>query len=94
MSLWGDNKALEHIEHRLAKIEALAADLERENRKLGLEYIELYDKVKRQMSRMAKRSAVDEKELNEEPVVEEPDDGIDPISRSILRRRGMVRTKL
>jgi len=94
MSLWGDNKALERLEHRLAKIETLTDDLERENRKLGLEYIELYDKVKRQMSRMAKRSAVDHAELNEETVVEEPDDGIDPISRSILRRRGMVRPKL
>jgi len=94
MSLWGDNKALERVEHRLAKIETAQADLDRETRKLGLEYIELYDKVKRQMSRMAKRSAVDAAELNEEPVVEEPDDHIDPISRSILRRRGMVRTKL
>lgn len=91
MSLFGDTKALERVEDRLAKIETLCADLERENRKLGLEYIELYDKVKRQMSRMAKRSAVDERELNEEQVIEEPDDGIDPISRSILRRRGMPR---
>jgi len=94
MSLWGDKNALERLENRIAKIETLAADLERENRKLGLEYIELYDKVKRQMSRMAKRSAVDAQELNEEPVVEEPDDGIDPISRSILARRGMTRAKL
>jgi len=94
MSLWGDKNALERLENRIAKIETLAADLERENRKLGLEYIELYDKVKRQMSRMAKRSAVDTAELNEETVVVEPDDGIDPISRSILARRGISRSKL
>jgi len=93
MSLFGDNKAAERIEDRLQRIETLCADLERENRKLGLEYIELYDKVKRQMSRMAKRSAVDAQELNEEPVLEEPDDGLDPISRSILRRRGMPRAQ-
>jgi len=90
MSLFGDNKALERVEDRLAKIETLCADLERENRKLGLEYIELYDKVKRQMSRMAKRTAVDERELNDAPIDEVPDDGIDPISKSILRRRGML----
>ena len=94
MSLWGDKNALEHVENRLAKIETLAADLERENRKLGLEYIELYDKVKRQMSRMAKRAAVDATELNAEELPEAPDDGVDPISRSILARRGMPRPKL
>jgi len=91
MSLFGDNKALERIEDRLQRIETLCADLERENRKLGLEYIELYDKVKRQMSRMAKRSAVDAAEINAEPIIDEPDDGVDPISRSILQRRGMLR---
>jgi len=93
MSLFGDNTAVERLQDRLGDLENKFADLERENRKLGLEYIELYDKVKRQMSRMAKRSAVDSAELNEEPVLEEPDDGIDPISRSILARRGMARTR-
>jgi len=90
MSIFGNDTALVQLENRLATLETLCSDLERENRKLGLEYIELYDKVKRQMSRMAKRAAVDSAELNDEPVVEEPvDDGLDPISRSILRRRGM-----
>ncbi len=94
MGLFGDNTAVERLQDRLGDLENKFADLERENRKLGLEYIELYDKVKRQMSRMAKRSAVDASELNEAPVVEEEDDGIDPISRSILQRRGMGRVKL
>jgi len=89
MSLFGNNTAVERLDNRLAKIETLCADLERENRKLGLEYIELYDKVKRQMSRMAKRSAVDLAEINDVPVIEEVDDGLDPISRSIMLRRGM-----
>jgi len=93
MSLFGDNKALERVEDRLAKIETLCSDLKREQRSLGLEYIELYDKVKRQMSRMAKRSAVDAQENNDEEVVEEPTDGLDPISRSIMMRRGMGRGK-
>jgi len=91
MSLFGDNTAVERLQDRLGDLENKFADLERENRKLGLEYIELYDKVKRQMSRMAKRNAVDDKELlNEEPVLEE-DDGLDPISRKIHERRGMLR---
>ncbi len=92
MGLWGTVKALERLEDRIAKQETLNADLERDIRGLRLEYVELYDKVRHQMSRMAKRTAVVTEELNEQPVVEEPDDGIDPISRSILRRRGMVRT--
>jgi len=93
MGIFGNNNAVDSLEPRLAKVETLCADLERENRKLGLEYIELYDKVKRQMSRMAKRSAVDLAEINDTPVVEDPDDGLDPISRSILRRRGMPRVQ-
>lgn len=93
MSLFGDNKALERVEDRLARIETLCSDLKREQRSLGLEYVELYDKVKRQMSRMAKRSAVDLQEINDAETVEVADDGIDPISRSILLRRGMGRVK-
>lgn len=88
MSLWLNKKAIERLEFRIVKVEVVLADLERQNRKLGLEYIELYDKVKRQMSRMAKRSAVDALELNDEPVEVAPDDGLDPISREILARRG------
>jgi len=91
MNVFGDNKAVERLEDRLVKVEFLCSDLERQNRKLELEYIELFDKVKRQMSRMAKRAAVDERELNDEPVVEVVDDGLDPISRGILARRGKGR---
>jgi len=88
MSLFGDTRALERLEDRLAKQETLSDDLAREVRGLKLEYVELYDKVRHQMSRMAKRSAVAEQEINDVEVVEEPDDGLDPISRAILARRG------
>lgn len=94
MPLFRHTNALERIEDRLAKIETVAANLERENRSLKLEYVELYDKVSHQMSRMAKRYARDPVAVNDETVVVEPDDGVDPISRSILARRGMARTKL
>jgi len=94
MSIFGDKKALGRILDRLATIDDSISSLERNYRNLELEYIDLYDKVKRQMSRMAKRNAVDNKELLELPEIPDPDDGVDPISRSILARRGMTRTKL
>jgi len=94
MGIFRADKAVERIEDRLVKLETLCDDLQRTSRSLELEYVELFDKVKRQMSRMAKRYAVDTAEVNDAPVVEEPDDGLDPISRSILRRRGMARSQL
>ena len=94
MGIFGDTKALERIEDRLARLDVLCADLERENRKLGLEYIELYDKVKRQMSRMAKRSAVDERERNDVEVIEPEVGDHDPISAKILERRGFLRNQV
>jgi len=91
MSIFRADKAVERLEERLGRVENLTADLQRENRKLGLEYIELYDKVSHQMSRMAKRHAANKPEpLNDEPVVPD-DDGLDPISRKIIERRGTLR---
>ena len=91
MNIFGDDTAVKRLENRLAELEDSHDKLGRTIRSLELEYVELYDKVKRQMSRMAKRYAVDNKELLEEEPVVDPDDDIDPISRSILRRRGMPR---
>jgi len=91
MSLFGDSRTLERLEDRIAKQEQLADDLERTVRGLKMEYVELYDKVRHQMSRMAKRAAVDEQIRNDVEVIEEPDDGIDPISRSILAHRNAPR---
>jgi len=91
MRLFGDDTAVERLENRLAALEDSHDKLGRTIRSLELEYVELYDKVKRQMSRMAKRYAVDVAENNDAPVAEEVDDGLDPISRSIMLRRGMPR---
>lgn len=91
MSIFATNKALERIQERLVRIEDIQSDLQRESKKLDLEFTDLYDKVRRQMSRMAKRYAVDQKENGELLEPEAPDDGLDPISRSIMLRRGMVR---
>jgi len=60
-------------------------------RSLKLEYVELYDKVRHQMSRMAKRSAVDDLARNDAEVLDEVDDGLDPISRNILAQRNAPR---
>jgi len=92
MSLFTDTKAIERLQDRIAKQEALSDDLAREVRGLKLEYIELYDKVRHQMSRMAKRTAVQSREVVEEEVVEEEVDGVDPISAQILAMRKGPRT--
>lgn len=91
MGLFSDTKALERLQDRLAKQEVVSDDLAREVRGLKLEYIELYDKVRHQMSRMAKRTAVATRETIEEEIIEEEIDGVDPISREILALRGVPR---
>lgn len=88
MSIFGSQKAYERLTDRLERVETLGASLERDYRKLDLEFTDLYDKVRRQMSRMAKRHAVDAKENGEDPAPQ-PVPETDPISASILRRRGM-----
>jgi len=93
MGVFRQQKAMERLDDRLIRLEGLCDDIERNRRKLDLEFTDLYDKVSRQMSRMAKRYAVDTKEKlnNEEPdLVDSPGDSLDPISRSIMVRRGML----
>ncbi len=90
MSIFATAKAVERLKDRLETLEVLAGELERDRRKLDLEFTDLYDKVRRQMSRMAKRAAVDDAaagngELEEQ--VPGPFDHLDPISRSIMLRR-------
>lgn len=91
MGLWGKVKAVERLEQRLAELETAHDKLGSTIRRLELEYIELYDKVRHQMSRMAKRYAPDPA-LHD--VVQDdapPDDGLDEISRAILARRNAGR---
>jgi len=97
MNLFGKIPPLERLEDRLTAVENLCADLQRSKRSLELEFTELYDKVRHQMSRMAKRDAAARKNGEDIPEVEEVPDHLahlDPISRSIMLRRGVVgRTK-
>ena len=90
MGVFRQQKALDRLEDRLQRTEQLCADLDRENKKLDLEFTDLYDKVRRQMSRMAKRYAVDSKELPDltPPITDgEDQDPRDPISEAIHARR-------
>ena len=93
MSIWGDQTASRQLEDRVAQLEMICDRLERAEKKLDLEFTELYDKVSHTMARMAKRQQRAAKESGELVEVTEPDDGLDPISRSILQRRGMARTQ-
>jgi len=86
------SKAIDRLEDRIRTLELKCDDLERGRKGLDLEFTELYDKVRHQMSRMAKRDARAQKSNDEqEPTGEAFNslDGIDPISKSIMLRRGM-----
>jgi len=64
--------------------------LKRASRSQALEFTELYDKVRHQMSRMAKRDAHRVKadpEFREDLPVSEPLNGVDAISAKIIARR-------
>ncbi len=90
MGIYARQKALERLDDRLSVAENLCSALERNARSQELAYIELYDKVRHQMSRMAKRDSLSRKENGEDvvvPDVPEPFPDADPVSRSILMRR-------
>jgi len=90
MSFGRTQKAIERLDDRLKATEDLCSALSRSSKRLDLEFTELFDKVRHQMSRMAKRYAVDLKDNG----LDAPDgsgDGnepsSDPISEKILARR-------
>jgi len=90
MSIFATDKTIERLKERLETLEVLCGELERDRRKLDLEFTDLYDKVRHQMARMAKRAAVvaaadGNGELDE--AVPEHLAHLDPISRSIMLRR-------
>ncbi len=87
MGIFATNKAVASLAFRLGEISVEVDSLKRANRSLELEFTELYDKVRHQMSRMAKRTAVEAKELNDaEPILPAPGE-VDAISAKILARR-------
>lgn len=89
--LFRQDKAIELLRDRLKAVEIRCDDQDRTRRNLELEFTELYDKVRHQMSRMAKRQSATDKANGELVPADEAQDatpGQDPISRSIMLRRG------
>ena len=93
MGLLATQRTLDRLEDRLRSLEIKCDDLERAKKSIDLEFTELYDKVSHQMSRMAKRYSR-AKTLNggpsEDSSEETSTDTVDPISRSIMMRRGRL----
>jgi len=91
MNLFAPSTAIKELSFRLGELSVEVQQLKSKHKHIELEWEELYDKVRHQMSRMSRRAKADAK-LNGDDlqveVVTEPDDGVDPISRSILARRG------
>ena len=94
MGIFQPKNELEPVLNRIRELELLCEDLKRERRALNLEFTELYDKVSHQMARSAKRARAAAKEFE---IPTEPDptnshtDSLDPISRSIMVRRGRMK---
>jgi len=93
MGIFRKEPASESQENRLFRLESKNDELDRELRGLRLEYIELYDKVSHQMSRMsrrydrAKKSDETPEDVNSS---DSPSATSDPISEKILARRSRV----
>jgi len=90
MGIFSQQRAIERLTDRLESVDNIVSELVRDRKKLDLEFTDLYDKVRRQMSRMAKRAAVDDKGNGFDAVVPQIPEGyedMDPVSRSIMLRR-------
>jgi len=83
------NLATERLEDRLKALSSDVGDLQAANKRLQLEWAETYDKVRHQMSRMARRGDLPPAGNGEEiPVPEGSDEPqMDPISAGIHARR-------
>ena len=90
MGIFATSKDVGRLRSSIADLQDDVQELKRTTRSLELEFTELYDKVRHQMSRMAKRDAM---RASVEPIVEEdlplaePANGVDAISQKILDRR-------
>ncbi len=96
MSIFARQKAADRLDDRLRKVEDLCSSLERDFRKLDMEFTDVYDKVRHQMGRMAKRDALQAKKNGEDLTPLPPDDpfpNVDPVSRSIMMLRARQGTK-
>ncbi len=94
MSVFSEKKAVRSLEEDLWQLRKRVDQLESQAKIGKLEAAEVYDKTLRLMQRMAKRYEVDKKEnggLPPDLATSSDSDGVDPISRAILDRRGIKR---
>jgi len=84
--------AVERLEDSLVALTGKVDALDSTVRKLQLEWIETYDKIRHQLSRMARRGDLKPPPGNGEIVDEGGDDEpkVDPISAGIHARRGRM----
>jgi len=90
MALFATNQTIDRLSDGLKRLADKVSDLERDRKKLDLEFTDLYDKVRHQMSRMAKRDALASKNNGDIPPLggeKLEDDEMDPISAKIHARR-------
>ena len=82
-------RAIERLEDDLKGLRVAVDELHSANKRLQLEWVETYDKVRHQLSRMARRGDLSKGEGNGE-IVEETanaETNLDPISAKIHARR-------
>jgi len=90
MGIFANKKATESLAFRLGELSTEVRELKTAHKHLELEWEELYDKVRHQMSRMSRRVKADQKdngELSEELPDNDVSTFVDPISERILARR-------
>ena len=83
------NRAAERLEDRFDGLTSQVNELESANKRLQLEWVETYDKVRHQLSRMARRGDLS-KGNGDNEIVDETATGeplMDPISAKIHARR-------
>ena len=88
-------RAIERLEDDLKQLRIAVDELHSANKRLQLEWVETYDKVRHQLSRMARRGDLPKgngaEEIVDEAATDEP--VLDPISQKIhaRRKRGFLR---
>lgn len=85
-------RAIERLDDRLTSCQAKVDELDSLARKLQLEWIETYDKIRHQLSRMARRGDLSNGKgpLEEKQESEAGEPEVDPISAKIHARRNRM----
>jgi len=97
MGLFGTQKDTQTLSERFSALEGDVRTLKTAQKHLELEWEELYDKVRHQMSRMSKRVKADAPEISlpsEPELTDESGNRVDSISARIHARRASHGGKL